>query len=305
MQQMNDIEVAVIGGSSAGLAAALTLGRCGRKTVVFDSGRPRNKPAAHAQNFFTRDGTPPLELLRTGREQLAPYPSVSISETVVTSAISENGTFVLHTASGAAYRAQRVILATGVKDEMPGIPGLTEIWGRKLFHCPYCHGWEIKDQPVALFANGAMAYDFSTVLSNWHPEIVICTNGPADLTAEQIQQLSRNSITIADAPVEKVAETADGLEISFKDGTAIRKKAAYIKGGLVFNNVLAEQLGCELTEKGAVKINPFQETSVAGVFAAGDISSENSHQVSIAAAGGHMAGGMCNNGLARAAFENK
>ncbi|RPE09292.1 NAD(P)/FAD-dependent oxidoreductase [Chitinophaga lutea] len=305
MQQTIDIDVAVVGGSSAGLAAALTLGRCGRKAVIFDTGRPRNKPAAHAQNLFTRDGTPPLELLRIGREQLVPYPSVSIVETAVTSAIAENGLFILHTDTGAAYRAQRVILATGVKDDLPDIPGLAALWGSKLVHCPYCHGWEIKDLPVAVFANGPMAYEFTAVLTNWHPDIILCTNGPAGLTAEQMQQLARNGITVTETPVEKVEETAGGMQISFADGTAVRRSAAYIKSGLIFNNTLAEQLGCELTEKGAVKINHVQETTVPGVFAAGDISSEGAHQVSIAIAGGHMAAGMCNNGLAKAAFEQK
>lgn len=304
--QAIEIEVAVIGGAAAGLAAALTLGRTGRQTVVFDTGRPRNKPAAYAQNFFTRDGTPPAELLRIGREQLAAYPSVQLKSAAVTSAAVAGQAFQLTTDAGEVFRAKRVIIATGVKDHLPPVKGMAELWGSKLFHCPYCHGWEIKDQPIALFANGEMAYEFARTLSNWHADILICTNGPATCTAEAVQQLARNGIVLEETPVEKIEEAHDGILITFTNGTAIRKTAAYVKADkLEFHHELAVQLGCALTEQGSIQIDATYETTVPGVFAAGDVSHPSFHQVSMAATSGHMAAAVCNNGLTKETFEGK
>ncbi|WP_119079111.1 NAD(P)/FAD-dependent oxidoreductase [Chitinophaga alhagiae] len=305
MQKTIEIEVAVIGGATAGLAAALTLGRCMRNAIVFDTGSPRNKPAAHAHNFFTRDGTPPSELLRIAREQLVLYPSVQVEQAAILSAAAENGRFILQADNGHTYRAQRVVIATGVKDDLPAIPGVAELWGSKLFHCPYCHGWEVKDLPVALFGSGEMAYEFTRLLYQLNKDLVICTNGPAAFTKEQLQSLARRHIKVLEEKVAKVEDAPGGIQITFSDGTVLHKSAAYVKTSLVYHTELAVQLGCELTEQGSIKVNGLYETSVAGVLAAGDVSGSTPHQVSAAAASGHMAGAMCNNGLAKEAFEEQ
>ena len=304
MQQVIDTEVAVIGGSTAGLSVALTLGRSGRETIVFDTGTPRNKPARHAHNIFTRDGTPPLELLRIGREQLQPYPSVSFREMAITSVVAENGAFLLQSSQGETFRARRVIIATGVRDQLPDIPGIAGLWGNKVIHCPYCHGWEVKGEPVAILGNGELAYESAAMLSNWHKDITICTGGAPEFTPEQEQHLQRNGINVLPSPIQKIEDIPGGITITLTDGTALRKGAAYIRASkLDFQNELAIQLGCELSERGAIKVNGFFATTVPGVFAAGDVASDGHHQVAMGAAGGHTAGAACNNGLAKESFE--
>lgn len=305
MQKTIETEVAVIGGATAGLAAALTLGRSMRNAIIFDTGSPRNKPAAHAHNLFTRDGTPPAELLRIAREQLVLYPTVQIEQAAITSARAENGRFTLQADNGHTYHAQRVIIATGVKDELPAIPGVAELWGSKLFHCPYCHGWEVKDLPVALFGNGEMAYEFTRLLYHLNKDLVICTNGPATFTEEQRKSLARRNVAVLEETVEKVEDAPGGILITLSNGTVLRKSAAYIKTNIVYHTELAVQLGCELTEQGGIKVNGQCETSVQGVLAAGDVSGGTPHQVSAAAASGHLAGAMSNNMLAKEAFEKE
>ncbi|WP_343702019.1 NAD(P)/FAD-dependent oxidoreductase [Chitinophaga sp.] len=305
MQKTIETEVAVIGGATAGLAAALTLGRSMRNAIVFDTGSPRNKPAAHAHNLFTRDGTPPAELLRIAREQLVLYPTVQIEQAAITSARAEHGRFTLQADNGHTYHAQRVIIATGVKDELPAIPGVAELWGNKLFHCPYCHGWEVKDLPVALFGNGEMAYEFTRLLYHLNKDLVICTNGPATFTEEQRKSLARRNVTVLEETVEKVEDAPGGILITFSNGTVLHKSAAYIKTNIVYHTELAVQLGCELTEQGGIKVNAQCETSVQGVLAAGDVAGGTPQQVSAAAAGGHLAGAMCNNLLAKEEFEKE
>ncbi|MGX5819758.1 NAD(P)/FAD-dependent oxidoreductase [Chitinophaga lutea] len=291
------IEVAVIGGSSAGLAAALTLGRCGRQAVVFDGGAPRNKPAAHAQNFFTRDGTPPAELLRIGREQLAPYPSIRLHGDIVAQAEHRPEGFFLTTAAGVNFLARRIILATGVKDQLPDIPGLAALWGGKVFHCPFCHGWEARNVPIALLANGEAAADAATVIWNWNKDMLLCTNGPSTIPAERAAQLQRQGIVLLETPVTSIDDTPDGIRLHFADGTSAEKSVGYIKAPLIFQNGIARQLGCKLTESGSVEVDAMQATSVPGVFAAGDVAHPGMHQVSMAAATGHMAAAACFRGL--------
>lgn len=293
-------EVAIIGGASAGLSAALSLGRSARKTVVFDTGNPRNKPAAHAQNLFTRDGTPPLELLSIAREQLKKYPSVEIRKEKVITAVKGGDRFLLTTAEGEEYEVRKVILATGVKDLLPEVPGVSELWGNKAIHCPYCHGWETKDGPAAIIGNDAAVAHQAPLILNLNKELTIFTNGKS--TAD-IEPLQRKGIQVIETPVTAVKDDGEGIRIVLADGTEHYKRVAYVRPlKLLFNNELAVQLGCELDEEGAVKVSEFQETTVPGVLAAGDISHPRMHQVSMAAAGGHKAGGFCNGQLCQEDF---
>ncbi|RPD41396.1 NAD(P)/FAD-dependent oxidoreductase [Chitinophaga barathri] len=297
-------EVAIIGGSSAGLAAALTLGRFARRTIVFDNGAPRNKPAAHAHNFFTRDGEPPAELLRIAREQLKPYPSVELHSITVASAEKNNGGFLLTTATGEHIQVKKIIITTGVKDVLPPVTGMQQLWGEAVFHCPYCHGWEVKGEPVAIIANGDAAWHFAQIVSRLNKNITFLTNGPSILSIEQTEKLQRKGFSIIETPLASIQKENNGIRISFADGTSIQKTAAYYRGeALEFRNEIAKQLGCQLGETGAVIINPMHETTVPGVFAAGDVSHERLHQVSVAAAGGHTAAGSCNGQLCAEEFE--
>ena len=172
-----DYDVAIIGGSNAGLSAALSLGRSNRQTVVFDTGLPRNKPASHAHNFFTRDGMPPEDLLAVGKEQLLPYTSVQVNNTKVTAVEKRGEHFLVCADDGTSYLVRKVILATGVVDVLMDIQGMRELWGKKIFSCPYCHGWEIKDQPVAVIVNGSIIHELAVMISNWNPDLVFLVNG--------------------------------------------------------------------------------------------------------------------------------
>lgn len=290
-------DTAIIGGASAGLAAALTLGRSARKTIVFDTGAPRNKPAAHAHNFLTQDGTPPLEILAIGRKQLKQYPSVQLEQDKVTAAVKKGPHFQLTTASGKQITARSIILATGVKDILQDIEGLEKLWGDKVVHCPYCHGWEMKDKPVAIIANGEDVMHMAPLVHNLNKDLVILTNGESTITAKM-------PVPVIEKSIRRIAEDGDGIKITFADGSTLSRGGAYLRvAGIRFHNELAVQLGCELTEAGSVKVDAFYQTTVPSVFAAGDLSHPGLHQVSIAAAGGHTAAATCNRMLCVEDFE--
>jgi thioredoxin reductase len=297
---MEHYEIAIIGGSSAGLAAAQTCGRSARNTIVFDTQEPRNKPAAHAHNLFTRDGIPPSALLAIGREELKTYPSVVLRNDKVINVSRQEGAFLLETASAKQISARAIILATGVKDILPPIAGAQELWGSRIVHCPYCHGWEIKDTPVALIAEGDFAYEMAPLIYHLNKDLTILTNGGTPLPVD----LSHKGITIINTPIAKIAAAGEGIAITFTDGVVINKTAAYLRvKELAFNNALAIQLGCELTEAGSVKVDEFKQTSIPNVWAAGDLAHPGMHQVSIAAAGGHLAAAMCTKQLNKEDFE--
>ncbi|PSL31988.1 thioredoxin reductase [Chitinophaga ginsengisoli] len=304
MKNIQQLDVAIVGGASAGLAAALILGRSIRKTVVFDTGEPRNKPAARAHNVFTRDGVSPLEILHIGREQLKAYPSVTIAQDKVISAAKEEGGFRLETASGESYIARKVILATGVKDILPEIKGIHALWGDKVVHCPYCHGWEMKDTPMALIGNDDMAYHLITTIYNLNKDLTVFTNGQCAFSAEQQAKLQQRGIGLIETPVTAVEDAADGIRLILADGMVHHKHGAYVRAvRMEYHTALAVQLGCELEEAGSVKVDEFQQTTIPGVFAAGDVAHPMFHQVMAAAAGGLKAGGMCNGQMVAEDFE--
>ncbi|SHN46041.1 NAD(P)/FAD-dependent oxidoreductase [Chitinophaga sp. CF418] len=304
MKNIQQFDVAIIGGASAGLAAALILGRSIRKTVVFDTGEPRNKPAAHAHNVFTRDGVSPLEILEIGREQLKVYPSVAIAQERVITAAKEAGGFRLETASGGIFIVRKVILATGVKDILPEIAGIQALWGSKVIHCPYCHGWEARNTSVGLIGNDDMAYHLIAMIYNLNKDLTIFTNGKCTFSAEQQAKLQQLGIGLIETPVTAVEDEADGIRIVLADGMVHHKHATYVRAARIeYHTELAVQLGCELDEAGSIKVDEFQQTTVPGIFAAGDVAHPMYHQVMAAATGGLRAGGMCNGQMSAEDFE--
>jgi thioredoxin reductase len=299
-----EYEVAIIGGASAGLSAALTMGRSNRKTVVFDTGSPRNKPAPHAHNLFTRDGTSPLELLRIGREQLQQYTTVSFVNKKVIKAEKRANRFVLTTEDGTETAVRRVILATGVIDVLPEINGFKALWGTKIIHCPYCHGWEVKDQPVGLIMNGEQALHMAIMINHWNKDLRIFTNGPSEIEVEGRKWLKNKGIEVIETPIAALVDDSKGVLMKLNDGTQVVVTAVYSKGArLHFNNELAAQLGCALTVEGAIVVDEMNLSSILGVFAVGDVAHPQLHQVIMAAAGGAKAGAACNNGLIMEDYE--
>jgi len=286
-----------VGASNAGLSAALTLGRSRRRVLVLDGGPPRNASAAHAHNFFTRDGTPPLELLRIGREQLAPY-DVLVRPVEARAARATAVGFALQLADDTEVTARALILATGITDLLPDIPGFRELWGRGVYHCPYCHGWEIRDQRVAVYANGPMSFHAAVLLHHWAPQPTLCTNGPADLDAAQLATLRGLGVRLVETSVAALEAGPAGMQaIVFSDGSRLPVDAVFARVAQQQRTDLAAQLGCAFTEDGLyVQVNPFGLTSVPDVYAAGDLTGPF-QQVVAAAAAGAMAAAMLNNEL--------
>lgn len=290
----NLLDVIIIGGSHAGLSAALVLGRSLRKTLVIDNNQPRNLPALESHSFYTRDGENPIELLRIAKEQLVKYNTVSVKEGRASSLIKKENLFEINVDEETFY-SKRIILSTGVKDTLPGIKGLEKLWGTHLFHCPYCHGWEVKDSKIALI-DLKKNFDFINMMLHWIPDLTLFTNGNVFSKSEK-ELIKKNEIKIIENKINEVRILNDEeCEIIFDEGKE-KFRGIFLKPDFIFNNELALQAGCKTGESGEVIVDDFQQTSVEGIFAAGDLTRTHFHQVAVAAASGLQAGICVNNSL--------
>jgi thioredoxin reductase len=297
-------DVLVVGGGPAGLSAALLLGRSRRSVLLCDAGEPRNAASHAAHSFLTRDGTPPAELRRIAREQVAAYPSVELSASAVVAATADDGRFTAVLSDGQAVAARAVVLATGVRDELPAIDGFAEMWGTSVFHCPYCDGWEVRDQPLAVYANGADAESTMTMTSlirHWSRDLVLLTDGPAPLDAEQRGRLAALRVELREAPVARLEGERGQLQrIVFTDGSSLARSALFVRPRQHPRTELAAALGCALSDgpplPGLLQIDAMGQTTVPGVYAAGDIVSPM-QQITTAVATGALAGAMINHTL--------
>ncbi len=300
LRHMHDVlDVIVIGAGPAGLSAALVLGRICRRVLVIDSGKPRNAPSPASHSFFTRDGITPAELLRIGREQLRPY-NVEVLDAEVTDAFREGDAFTVvlgDGSEGSRRSARHLLLATGVVDPLPDIEGLRELWGTGVVHCAYCHGWEVRDQPLAVYANGDSAAEIVALVRCLSRDVVLCTDGPADL-GDHREILNRNGIPVREETIVRVEGKDGHLErIVFADGPALSRHTLFLPTLPRQHSDLAERLGCELTGFGLVKVDSDGRTTVPGVYAAGDLALRR-HQVVVASADGAIAGIAINHELA-------
>lgn len=293
----------VVGGGPAGLNAALVLGRARRRVTVFDAGAPRNNDAHRLGGFLSRDGADPAELLRIGRAELAPYDGVTICDEPVRAVRAEGDAFRVE-ADGLARSARTVLLATGVRDVLPDIPGAAETWGRSLHSCPYCDGWEERDRPLAVLvphpAGGAgpavveETLAFALVVRNWSRDLVVCTDGGA-LDETQRARMERAEIGVRPEAVRELVHRDGILErIEFVDGPPLSRAGVFIHAEVRPHTELAAALGCERDDDGLVLTDDAGATSVPGVFAAGDASMRRGQvmpggQVIQAAGGGSRA----------------
>ncbi|HEU0287603.1 MAG TPA: NAD(P)/FAD-dependent oxidoreductase [Nocardioidaceae bacterium] len=262
----------VVGGGPAGLSGALTLGRVRRTTLVLDSGAYRNATAEHAQNIFTRDGTPPEVLRRIGREQLAAYPAVEIEPLNAEHARSTGNAFEVRLSDGSTRTARRLLLATGVADELPDIDGLAELWGKGAFHCPYCHGYEVRDQSLAVIGSGERYADLALHLGRLSNDIALCTNGGAELDPDLIALLADQGIAVRAEPIDRLV-SKDGVldRIEFESGEPLTRQAVFTSFTPRQRSALPAQLGCARFDDDAVEVDDFGRTSVSGVYATGDM----------------------------------
>ncbi len=283
-------DVVIVGGGPAGLSAALMLGRCRRRVLLIDSGHPRNAASRALHGYLTRDGIPPCELLRLGREELAKY-NLECRAATVTAARPCDGTFEVDLGDGSTLRARKLLLATGVVDKLPAIPGMQECFGRSVFHCPYCDGWEVRDRPLAVYGKGRAGIGLSLALRNWSSDVLLCTDAPRRLTASDRHRLARHGVAVREERVERLVHDDDGRlrEVVFATGSAAPRAALFFNTGQYQRSELAASLGCAFTRRGAVKTGNLGESCVAGVYVAGDASRDVQFVVVAAAEGAKVA----------------
>ncbi|WP_325050460.1 NAD(P)/FAD-dependent oxidoreductase [Cohnella endophytica] len=285
------LDCVIIGGGPAGLSAALVLGRSRRHVTLFDNNQARNKVTHESHGFLTRDGVTPSELRAIARRDLEKYPSVQVKDVAIAQVSKQlDGTFLAFTEQGEAFRARKIILAAGLKELLPDIPGLREHYGKSLFSCPYCDGWEIRDQPLVVILDDPHVYHMAMTTSNWSKNLAICTNGANVLTPEQADKLRSKGFQVFFQRISGIRGQGGQMRsIVFEDGSEIARSAGFVGSKLKHATPIAESLGCGLNEKGGIIVDDLGKSSVEGVFAAGDNAVIMPSQLIIAAAGGSRA----------------
>jgi len=278
-------DVAIIGGGPAGLSAALVLGRARRRVVVIDAAQPRNAPAEHMHGFLSRDGMPPADLLHTARVEVRHY-GVEIVEDRVVDATAG---FALRLAGGRTIEARRLLLATGAADVLPEVPGARERWGRDFLHCPYCHGWEVRDRPIGVLATGPGSVEHAHLLRQWTDDVIFFTHSHT-VTAEERATLEARGIEVVDGAVERLVVDDRLRAVQLADGRTFPRDAVFIRPALRgHTDGLAAALGCELLAGGLVPAGADGRTSVPGIWAAGNATNPRAQVITAAGEGSAVA----------------
>jgi thioredoxin reductase len=300
MEKTEQYDVVIVGGGAAGLSAALVLGRARRQVLVIDAGSPRNAPAAHMQGFLSRDGMPPSELLAVGREEIAVYGVELVTDTVTRVEQTAGGDFHLHLASGSVVGARRLLVTTGVRDDIPDLPGVRERWGRDLLHCPYCHGWEVRDEPLGVLGTIPGSVQHALLIRQWSSDVTFFVN-TYDLTDTERDQLDARGITIVSGEIARLVVEEDRLTgVELSDGRIVPRTAVFVRPGIhPHADGLLAGLGCDYDDSGFVTTDRTGRTSNLGVWAAGNVADPRG-QVITAAGAGSAAAIAINNDLVQA-----
>ncbi|WP_225829004.1 NAD(P)/FAD-dependent oxidoreductase [Streptomyces naphthomycinicus] len=304
----NSYEAVVVGGGAAGLSAALVLGRSRRRTLVVDAGEPRNAPSAHMQGYLSRDGMSPAGFLAVGREEIARYGVELVRDRVVDA--SREGDFTVVLAGCRTVRARQLVLATGLRDELPPVPGLAERFGRDVVHCPYCHGWEVRDLPTGVLATSALGVHQALMVTQWSKDVRLFLHevSEAELTADDVRRLAAARVTVVPGAVAELVVTGDRLTgVRLADGTVHDREVLYAAPRAVPDNHLLVALGAELRETpfGSYPVTDERGlTSVPGLWAAGNASGF-AEQVVNAASRGYRAGAAINGELLMADLDGE
>ena len=287
---MKQHDVIIVGGSFAGLSAAMTLGRSLRKVLVIDSGKPCNQQSPHAHNFLTRDGDTPADLLATAKAQVLHYPTITFRHDHVDSAEKQDDLFRVSTETGEVFRAKVLLLATGVADQMPDIKGFAECWGISVLHCPYCHGYEVREQKIGLFGNGDAGFELARLIQHWSKNLTLFTHGPSTLSHQQSDVLRQKGIAMIESELMEVEHKGGQLcALRTRDGLRHHLDAMFARVAFKQHSDLAQQIGCVHADMGLTVADEFGRTNIEGVYVVGD-SSSFARQISAASASGAKAG---------------
>jgi thioredoxin reductase len=275
-------DVVIVGGGAAGLSAALVLGRARRRVAVIDAGAPRNAPAAHMHGYLSRDGMPPADLLATGRSEVTGYGVEIVEDSVV----SIDPGFAVRCGGGRVLTARRILVATGVTDEIPDLPGVRERWGRDLLHCPYCHGWEVRDQPLGMLGSNPGSILHAQLVRQWSGDVIYFAHTQAPTPAEA-SELGARGIDVVHGDVVRLVVEDDRLTgVELADGQVIARTAVFVRPAITPHpDDLLATLGCDLDETGFAIVDAAGRTSVPGVWGAGNAVDPRAQVITAAGAG--------------------
>jgi thioredoxin reductase len=273
------------------------LGRCRRSVLVCDVGEPRNAKSGGLHGYLTRDGIPPADFLSIAREEVAKYPSVEFHRGRIVDARRTSSGFTVECLGGLRFSARKLLVATGVVDELPQVEGLPELYGRSVHHCPYCDGWEWRDHPLAVYGRGETGSALAIGLTVWSDDVVLCTDGPSELSEREEEALAHSGIKVREEHITRLEGNEGRLQrIVFASGAPLPRSALFFTTGQHQRSPLAEMLGAQFNEKGAVDTGVCESTNVPGLYVAGD-SSKEAQFVIVAAAEGTQAAMAINKAL--------
>ncbi|HSE62494.1 MAG TPA: NAD(P)/FAD-dependent oxidoreductase [Thermoanaerobaculia bacterium] len=281
-------DAVILGGGPAGLSAALILGRCRRRVLLCDAGRPRNAASKALHGFLTRDGFRPAELLRIGRREVAKYGVALVSGEARDARRTKAG-FEVVLSTGRRLSSRMLLVATGVVDRLPEVKGLRALYGRRVFHCPYCDGWEVSDRPLAVYGRGRSGMGLSLSLKTWSRDVALLSDGPARLSRKDRARLARHRISVHEKKIERLDGGAKGLDVVFADGDRLERGALFFSTGQDPCSEIPRRLGCRFTKKGAVKTDRLESTGIPGLYVAGDASKDVQLAIVAAAEGAKAA----------------
>lgn len=297
MLQNQKFDVIIIGGSYAGLSAAMSLGRSLRKVLIIDSGLPCNKQTPHSHNFITQDGETPNNIAKKAREQVLKYDTITLLDAVAVKGVKAENNFLITTDKNEIFEGRKIIFATGIKDHFPSIENFSNCWGISVIHCPYCHGYEVASKKTAILANGEKAIHITSLVNNLTKDLTILTNGKKEFTDVQLSKLIKHNIPIIEKEITEI-EHENGFikNIIYKDNTSMSFEVMYAPVPFSQNSNIPNLLGCEFDEQGYIKTNNLQQTTVKGIWACGD-NSKSMRSVANAVASGNLTGAMVNKEL--------
>ena len=297
-------DCAIIGGGPAGLNAALILGRARRNVMLFDNDNARNAITQESHGFITRDGIKPKKFREIAHKEIARYPSVISTNREVTSVSKKKSKFELVTSKKERYESKTIIISTGLKDVLPSIDNIHDYYGKSLFHCPYCDGWELRNKPlVIIIGEQAQGFHFIQTIYNWSKDLIVCTNGDLFENSGQKRFLNNKGIRIIEYKIKKfVGKNGQMEKVVFENGESASRRGGFVMPQMIQASDFGKQLGCKYNSLGGIAVDSFGRTNIQGIYAAGDASVVNPAQIIIAAAEGVRAAAGVNADLTQKEF---